>query len=156
MPTPIVSDKGSAPHFNLTEREVKQCMPELEAYRDGSKVAVGRREQFERFSVYVKGLLSDIARKTIEGMALALGENVRDLQHFAGQSPWATEPLVRLHQPMVGDTLGETDGVVLLDESGVVQQGEASVGVGPQYCGAVGKVANCQNGVYLGYVSRKG
>lgn len=52
--------------------------------------------------------------------------------------------------------LGEADGVALIDESGVVKQGEHSVGVAPQYCGAVGKVANCQNGVYLGYVSRKG
>jgi len=64
--------------------------------------------------------------------------------------------LVSLHQQWVGVTLGEADGVVLLDESGVVKQGEASVGVGPQSCGSVGNVANSQNGVYRGYVSRKG
>jgi SRSO17 transposase len=44
----------------------------------------------------------------------------------------------------------------LIDESGVVKQGDHSVGVAPQYCGSVGKVANSQVGVYLGYVSRKG
>jgi SRSO17 transposase len=156
MPTTIISDSVPAPYFNLTEREVKQCLPDLETYLDAFKAGFSRREQFERFSVYVKGLLSDLSRKTIEGIALAFGENVRDLQHFAGQSPWATEPLVRLHQQLVGETLGEADGVALLDESGVVKQGEASVGVGPQYCGSVGKVTNCQNGVYLGYVSRQG
>src|SRR5450759_2848101 len=111
MPTTIISDTVPAPYFNLTEREVKQCLPELETYLELFKSALGRRDQFERFSVYVKGLLSDVARKTIEGIALALGENVRDLQHFAGQSPWATEPLVCLHQQLVGETLGEADGV---------------------------------------------
>jgi SRSO17 transposase len=156
MPTTIISDAVPAPYFNLTEREVKQCMPELETYLALFKIGFSRREQFERFRVYMKGLLSDVGRKTIEGMALAFGENMRDLQHFAGQSPWSTEPLVSLHQQMVGESLGEADGVVLLDESGVVKQGEASVGVGSQYCGSVGKVTNCQNGVYLGYVSRKG
>src|SRR5258708_25409004 len=141
MPSIIVSDRCPEAHFNLTEREVKECMPELENYLELFKRTFGRREQFEGFCVYVKGLLSDLARKTIEGMALAFGENVRDLQHFAGQSPWETEPLVSLHQQLVGVALGEADGVVLLDESGVVKQGEASVGVGPQYCGSVGQVA---------------
>ncbi len=156
MPKTIVRDTYPAPQFNLTEREVEQCMPELESYLEQFRASFGRREQFEQFGVYVKGLLSDVTRKTVEGIALALGENVRDLQHFAGQSSWVTEPLVSLHQKQVGETLGEADGVALVDECGVVKQGEASVGVGRQYCGAVGKVANCQNGVYLGYVSRKG
>jgi len=131
-------------------------MPELEKYLGQYQASFGRREQYAGFKVYMIGLLSDEPRKTIEGMALALGENVRDLQYFVGQSAWATDPLVRLHQALVGQTLGEAAGVVLVDESGVVKQGMASVGVGPQYCGAVGKIANCQNGVYLGYVSRKG
>ena len=156
MPSTIVSDICAAPHFNLTEREVKQCMPELEVYLEGYREAFGRCEQFEWSRMYVKGLLSDVARKTVEGMALAFGENVRDMQHFVGQSPWETEPLVRVHQQQVGETLGEADGVVLVDESGVVKQGAASVGVGRQYCGAVGKIANSQCGVYLGYVSRQG
>jgi len=57
-------------------------------------------------------------------------------------------------QQLVVDTLGEADGVVLIDESGVVKQGHDSVGVTPQYCGAVGKVANCQIEAHLGYASR--
>ena len=48
------------------------------------------------------------------------------------------------------------DGVLLVDESALPKQGQQSVGVAPQYCGALGKVANCQVGVYVGYVSRKG
>jgi SRSO17 transposase len=156
MPRTIVSERYPAPHFNLTVRDIEQCNGELERYLERFKPGFGRREQYEQFAVYMKGLLSQVTRKTVEGMALALGENVRDLQHFAGQSPWVTEPLVSLHQQQVGETLGEADGVILVDESGVVKQGEASVGVGPQYCGSVGKVTNSQNGVYLGYVTRKG
>ncbi|MFZ6027288.1 MAG: IS701 family transposase [Chloroflexota bacterium] len=89
-------------------------------------------------------------------MALAMGENVRNLQHYVGQSPWKKEPVVKIHQGLVAETLSEADGVGLIDESGVVKQGEDSVGVASQYCGSVGKVANSQVGVHLGYVSRKG
>jgi SRSO17 transposase len=87
---------------------------------------------------------------------LTQGVNVRDLQHFLGQSAWAIEPVIARHQQLIAETLGDPDGIVLIDESGVVKQGTDSVGVTRQYCGAVGKVANCQVGVYLGYVSSKG
>ena len=156
MPTTFVTDSYPAPEFNLTQRDVAQCLPELAAYWELFAPAFGRVEQFRQSQVYFRGLLSDLGRKTTERIALEFSANVRDLQHFMGQSPWATEPLGAIHQRQLGATLGEPDGVVLIDESGVVKQGADSVGVGPQYCGAVGKVANSQNGVYLGYVSRKG
>ena len=133
---------------------MEQCLAELEAYLALFEPAFGRVEQFRRSQVYLKGLLSDLERKTTERIAPEFSENVRDLQHFMGQSPW--EPLGGDHQRQMGEMLGEADGVALIDESGVIKQGVDSVGVGPQYCGAVGKVANSQNGVYLGYVSRKG
>jgi len=104
----------------------------------------------------LRGLLGDSPRKTMERIALDLGVNVRDLQYFIGQSRWEQEPVVAIHQGLVGETLGEPDGVALIDESGIVKQGDDSVGVARQYCGSVGKVANSQVGVYLGYVSSKG
>ena len=156
MPTTIVTDSYPAPRFNLTRRDVEQCVPELEAYLKMFEPAFDRIEQFRQSQVYVNGLLSDLVRKTAERIGLEFGENVRDLQHFVGQSPWTTEPIVAMHQRLIGEMLGEEDGVALIDESGVVKQGDDSVGVGPQYCGSVGKIANSQNGVYLGYVSRKG
>jgi len=81
---------------------------------------------------------------------------VCDLQHFIGQSAWDIAPVLDKYQLLVADTLGHPDGVVLIDESGIVKQGDDSVGVAPQYCGAVGKVANCQVGVFVGYASPKG
>lgn len=156
MPTRIVTDSCPAPKFNLTRRDVEQCVPELDAYTKLFEPGFSRVEQFRQSRVYLKGLLSDVVRKTAERIALEFAENVRDLQHFVGQSSWETEPIVAIHQHLIGEMLGEEDGVALIDESGVVKQGDDSVGVGRQYCGSVGKVANSQNGVYLGYVSRKG
>jgi len=101
-------------------------------------------------------LLGDATRKNIEQIALELDEKVRSLQHFIGQSPWRAEPVIEIHHRLVAETLAEADGVALIDESGMVKQDDASVGVAAQYCGSVGKVAKCQVGVYLGYASRKG
>jgi len=106
--------------------------------------------------VYLRGLLGESTRKNIERIALELDEKVRSLQHFIGQSPWKAEPVIEIHQRLIAETLGEADGVALIDESGMVKQGDDSVAVAAQYCGSVGKVANSQVGVYLGYASRKG
>jgi SRSO17 transposase len=129
---------------------------ELKSYYQDFKPAFERRDQAAHGWVYLKGLLSNLPRKVTERIALRFGVNVRSLQHFIGQSEWGCEGLLARHQARVVETLGEEDGVVLVDESGMVKQGEHSVGVGRQWCGSVGKVANAQVGVYLGYASRKG
>jgi SRSO17 transposase len=161
MPTGIVTEQQSietcpAPECNLSDKDIEQFVEELDRYAKLFEPAFRRREQWTWGQVYLKGLLGDTQRKTAERMALELGENVRDMQHFVGQSPWQKEPAVIIHQGLIGSTLGEADGVMLIDESGVVKQGQDSVGVAAQYCGSVGKVANCQVGVHLGYVSRQG
>jgi SRSO17 transposase len=156
MPAEIITQTCPAPECNLLPGDVEQFVEELAAYFGLFESAFRRPEQAKWGEAYLNGLLGDLARKTVERIALDLGCNVRDLQHFIGQSQWPIEPIVSIHQQLVAQTLGEEDGVALIDESGVVKQGEHSVGVGHQYCGSVGKVANSQNGVYLGYVSRKG
>jgi SRSO17 transposase len=140
----------------LSDKDVEQVGAELERYVKLFEPAFGRREQWQWSGRYLQGLLGDTVRKTVERMALELGYNVRDMQHFVGQSPWAKEPAVLIHQGLVAHSLGEADGVMLIDESGVVKQGQDSVGVAAQYCGSVGKVANSQVGVHGGYVSRQG
>lgn len=156
MPTDIIAETCPAPECNLAPEDVEQFIEELKAYHALFKPAFRRPEQVKWSGVYLNGLLGDLPRKTAERIALDLGENVRDLQYFIGQSPWPIEPILSIHQRLIAETLGEADGVVLIDESGVVKQGDHSVGVARQYCGAVGKVANSQVGVYLGYVSSKG
>lgn len=151
-----IAETCPAPECNLSEKEVEQFVEEMDNYVNLFAPAFRRCEQLGWGRVYLKGLLGDTQRKTSERIALEMSENVRDLQHFIGQSTWQKEPVVDIHQRLIGDTLGEVDGVMLIDESGVVKQGQDSVGAAPQYCGSVGKVANSQVGVHLGYVSRKG
>jgi SRSO17 transposase len=156
MPTRIIAETCPAPECNLTAQDVERFLEELASYLELFEAAFERAEQLAWSRVYLNGLLNDMPRKNTERMALELGEKVRSLQHFIGQSPWKREPVLAVHQRLIAETLGEEDGVVLIDESGVVKQGQDSVGVAAQYCGSVGKVANCQVGVYLGYASRKG
>jgi len=105
-------------------------------------------------------LLRDIPRKSIEPMVLALegaqAQAVRTLQLFISEGAWDDEALLQRHWQEVEMFLGEDDGVLTLDGSDFLKQGQESVGVKRQYCGEVGKRANCQAGVFLGYASRQG
>jgi SRSO17 transposase len=156
MPNRIVTESCPAPECNLTVADIERFSPELASYLELFAGSYARPAHAAWSAVYVQGLLGEAVRKNVEQIALGQGVNVRSLQHFIGQSPWSPTPLLAVHQQLVAETLGESDGVVLIDESGVVKQGSDSVGVAAQYCGAVGKVANSQVGVHLGYASRKG
>ncbi len=145
-----------APECNLSTKDVKLFLNETKKYMKLFKSAFVRVEQIQKSLIYLHGLLGNSTRKNVEQMALGLGKNVRSLQYYVGQSQWETEPVIAIHQGLIGETLGAADGVALIDESSAVKQGTESVGVAAQYCGSVGKIANGQVGVYLGYASRKG
>jgi SRSO17 transposase len=144
------------PEWNLRKKDVECFSKELTKYMKEFASSFQRVEQRQRSQSYVHGLLGNAMRKNVEQIALGLGENVRSLQYFVSQSKWEVEPVIAIHQGLIGETLGEKDGVALIDESSTVKQGEDSVGVARQYCGSVGKIANGQVGVYLGYASRTG
>lgn len=156
MPTTIVAATCPLPACNLAPRDVEALVADLAAYADYFLPDFSRKDQAPWAHRYLQGLLSNHPRKSIEPMAIAHGFPIRSLQAFIGESPWRTAPLVHRHQLLVAQTLGEDDAVILVDESGMPKQGVHSAAVAPQYCGALGKVANCQIGVYLGYASRKG
>jgi SRSO17 transposase len=156
QPCRIQVETCPAPECNLSKKDVRMFLNELKKYMKLFKSAFERMEQMQRSQFYVNGLLGNSARKNVEQMALGQKEKVRSLQYFVGQSQWDPEPVIAIHQGLIGETLGEEDGVVLIDESSTVKQGTESVGVAAQYCGSVGKIANGQVGVYLGYASRKG
>ena len=132
MPKDIVTETCPAPECNLSEKDVERFMDEMRSYIALFAPAFQRTEQWEWSQAYVSGLLSDAARKNVERMALELGEKVRSMQYFIGQSPWKSDPVLAIHQKLVAESLGEADGVVLMDESGVVKQGADSVGVAAQ------------------------
>lgn len=146
----------SVPEWHMSKKDVEQFSKELTKYMKQFAPAFERVEQVKHSQVYVHGLLGNALRKNVEQMALGLGKKVRSLQYFIGQSPWVGEAVTAIHQGLIGETLGDADGIALIDESSTVKQGSDSVGVARQYCGSVGKIANGQVGVYLGYASRKG
>lgn len=146
----------AVPACNLREKDVERFSKELTKYMKQFAPAFERVEQVKHSQVYVHGLLSDVTRKNVEQMVLGLGKKVRSLQYFIGKSPYAGEAVTAIHQGLIGETLGEANGIALIDESSTVKQGADSAGVARQYCGSVGKIANGQVGVYLGYASRKG
>ncbi len=151
---------GRKPAGRLTRRDIATSADELLAFQAQFAALFARQEQRDWFRLYMCGQLSDLERKTVESMVLALlGVNesaIRTAQHFLGQSPWETESLLEHAQALVADWLGEPDGIVIVDGSGFLKQGSHSAGVGRQYCGHVGKVTNGQEGVFLLYASRRG
>ena len=156
MPTPIVAATCPVPPCNLAPRDIESLVADLASYVDHFRPDFARKDQAPWAHRYLQGLVSNLPRKSVEPMALAHGFPIRSMQAFIGESPWPTAPIIERHQRLVAQTLGEDDAVILIDESGMPKQGQHSAAVAPQYCGALGKVANCQVGVYLGYASRKG
>src|SRR6266545_2330233 len=91
-----------------------------------------------------------------QSVATQLEDDHHAHHHCSSNLPTPRAQIMHRHQQLVAQTLGEEDAVILVDESGMAKQGRHSAAVAPQYCGALGKVANCQVGVYLGDASRKG
>lgn len=114
-----------------------------------------RREQKEHGETYLAGLLSNEQWKNVESIAYLHNQERQPLQAFVGTAPWEYQPLLDEVAIQVARELGEPDGVLVFDPSGFPKKGNHSVGVGRQWCGRLGKVDNCQVGVYLGYVARE-
>src|SRR5271167_833045 len=112
-------------------------------------------EQHRHTVEYVTGLLSKLEHKTGEGIAYLHDQERQGIQKFIGQVPWDHAPLLTTLARQVGDDLGETDGVIVFDPSAFAKKGDKSVGVARQWCGRLGKIENCQVGVYMAYVTRK-
>jgi len=125
----------------------------LEQFVEPFASCLVRTEQREHAMTLVSGLVSDLDRKNTESIAYRHDQDRKDLQHFVGESNWDHEPLVMELARQVGEQLGRADGVLVFDPSGFPKKGTESVGVKRQWCGRLGKVENCQVGVYMGYVS---
>ena len=113
----------------------------------------GRREGRELLGVYVKGQLSDVHRKTAEGIALRFGEAPRTLQRFLESIKWDEEKLRDRCQQIVATDHAHPEAIGVVDESGVAKSGKQTVGVGRQWNGNRGKVDNCVVGVHLSYAT---
>ena len=150
----------TVPAMALAPQDITQLVEELREYHRIYSPLFQRREPREGAEKDLHGLLWEIPRKSIEPMVLALDgadpNAVRALQLFISEGAWPDEALLERHWPEVAHDLGDDHGVLTVDGSDFLKQGHESVGVKRQYCGEVGKRANCQAGVYVGYASHKG
>lgn len=141
----------------LADAEVDPRIPRgvltrLERFLDPFVELLQRSEQGGHARTYAAGLLSDLEYKNVESIAYLHDREREPLQQFIGQSPWDHRPWLAELARQVGRELGEADGVLVLDPSAFPKKGDASVGVQRQWCGRLGKIDNCQVGVYLAYV----
>jgi len=132
----------------------KGMLDRLETFAGPFAASLSRCEMKEHARRYLGGLLSDLKRKNIESIAYRSNQDRRGLQHFIGASAWDFMPLERTLVCQVGNSLGQPDGVIVFDPSGHKKCGKDSVGVHRQWLGRLGKIENCQVGLYMGYVSR--
>ena len=133
----------------MKAREIERFRSKLEAFLADVVVPMGRKERGQHAEEYVRGLLMDGERKSIEPMANRIpGGDVQALQQFVNQSPWPSgEVRASLARKVEREFVPEA--YWLIDEVSFPKQGKHSVGVARQYCGALGKTANCQVAVSL-------
>jgi SRSO17 transposase len=128
----------------MDSNQLKSCRDRLEDFLGELLEPIGRSERRQWGNAYVRGLLLDGERKSIEPMAGRLPDgNIQAMQQFIGQSPWDhVRVRKRLAERMAKEIVPTVAWIV--DDSGFPKQGKHSVGVARQYSGTLGKVGNCQ------------
>ena len=138
----------------LTAAELATIRGRLEAFADDLFASLPRADQRARGQCYLRGLMLDGRRKSIEPMAARLGEvHYQALHHFVAASPWEWRPVRQRLAEVLTAALSPTAWVV--DDTGFPKDGTCSVGVQRQYSGTLGKTANCQLGVSVNAVTEQ-
>jgi SRSO17 transposase len=135
---------------------LEDLLPRLEKFVEPFAATLPGPEHQRHAAEYVTGLVSKLERKTGEGIAYLYDQPRQGIQKFLGEVFWDHQPMLGTLAIQVGQELGEPDGVIVFDPSAFPKKGTKSVGVAKQWCGRLGKVENCQVGIYMGYVTRKG
>ena len=147
----------SVPKFDIGKGDVKDFINELRGFHEQFADCFHRSESREHFFNYMTGQFSELERKSIEPIALAVKDgNVRAMQRFVSVAQWDDDNILSKYRSFVNDDLGSSNGALIFDESGFLKKGQDSIGVARQYCGTAGKVDNCQVGVFAAYVSDSG
>ncbi|WP_353189138.1 IS701 family transposase [Pseudomonas sp.] len=130
---------------------------ELDALKMRLGSVFSRQELRASCGAFLDGLLSGVERKTGWLMAEQAGlERPYRMQSLLGRSHWDADALGNLVRAYAIESLGNADGVLVVDETGFLKKGTHSVGVARQYSGTAGRIENCQVGVFLAYASRYG
>jgi SRSO17 transposase len=140
----------------VSAMQVANCRRYLESFLRRYLSRFYRVEQHELARVVLQGKLSSLERKTSEPIAYQAGRQRKPVQHFVGAGCWDDEAVMAELRQHVAEELADADAVLVLDPSGFPKSGSDSCGVDRQWCGRLGKIDNCQIGVFLGYVSHAG
>lgn len=145
------------PKFNLKSDEIDDFLGELEGFHEAFSDCFHRSESRRHFFLYMVGQFGPLERKSIEPIAISVEEGkVRAMQRFVSEALWDEPKILSKYRSMISDDLGDPNGVLIFDETGFVKKGGDSTGVAKQYCGTIGKVENCQVGVFAAYASPHG
>src|SRR6266851_3359658 len=136
--------------------DVRGCQHRLQRFLQRYLPQFYREEQRELAEVVIQGRLSKLERKTSKPIAYQAGRQRKPVQHFVGAGCWDDEAVMAALRQHVAQTWGDPEAVLVLDPSGFPKKGTASCGVARQWCGRLGKVDNCQVGVFLAYVTAAG
>lgn len=135
---------------------VRGCRDRLAKFLERYLPLFYREEQRELAKVVVQGKLSNLQRKTAEPIAYAADRERKPVQHFVGGGKWDDEAVMTELRWHVSAEIGAPHGIFIVDGSGFAKKGTESCGVARQWCGRLGKIENCQNGVFLSYASEHG
>lgn len=126
----------------MTDRQAVGQLRRLMTWLEAFKECFGHRAQTLALRRYVQGLLSDSVRKSMEAMLARVTDpgSYQAFQHFITDAPWDADRVWR----QLRGLLPEREGIVIFDGTSFPKQGTHSVGVDRQYCGTLGKIANCQ------------
>jgi SRSO17 transposase len=134
-----------------------ECAREVEGAAARLRRHFRRMQAAEHAMDYLRGLVADVERKNGWQLAEEVGYgHPRGIQRVLDRYAWDADAVRDDLRSYVVAELGDPTGVLVVDETGFPKQGRHSVGVARQYCSTLGKRANCQIGVFLGYASPKG
>jgi SRSO17 transposase len=140
----------------VTASVVRGCERHLTQFLERYLPWFYRPEQRENATIVIEGLLSGLERKTCEPIAREHGVQRKPIQSFVGCSTWDDEAVMAELRRHVKEKLGDANAVLVLDPSSFPKKGKESCGVGRQWCGRLGKLENCQVGVFLCYAAAAG
>ena len=136
--------------------DVADCRKQIDGFVQRYLPRFYRLEQRANAALVIRGLVSGLERKTCEPIARAAGVQRKPIQFFVGNGKWDDEAVMRELRAHVAQELADPEGVLVLDGSTFPKKGRASCEVGRQWCGRLGKVENCQTGVFLTYAAAGG
>jgi SRSO17 transposase len=141
---------------SVSASDVRGCQGRLSGFLQRYLPLFYRKEQRRNAKTVVQGMLSGLQRKTAEPIARQAGVQRKPIQFFVGAGKWDDEAVMAELRKHVAETLGDRRAVLVIDPSAFPKKGTESCGVQRQWCGRLGKIDNCQIGVFLAYAAPGG